>query len=102
MRKPVRAQAKQAKPWLLLAVLPLASGAALLVHVLGGISLSLALLVGGIIIISVGFYTWRDLAPPARAELTRRIKAGLLAGLLGTLVYDFARWVIVTVFHYIF
>lgn len=98
----MRVQAKQARRWLLLAVLPLASGAALLVHVLGGISLGLALLVGGIIIFSVGFFTWRGLAPPARAELTRRVKAGLLAGLLGTLAYDFARWVIVTVFHYTF
>jgi hypothetical protein len=86
----------------LLAILPLATGAALLVHVLVGISLGLALLVGGAIILSVSAFTWRSLTSPARAELTRRIKAGLLAGLLATLAYDFVRWVIVTIFHFTF
>jgi hypothetical protein len=37
-----------------------------------------------------------------QAELARRVKAGLLAGLLATLAYDLVRWVVVTVFHYTF
>src|SRR5437588_9710022 len=98
----MKAHAKQPKRWFLLALLPLATGVALLVHVLVGISLGLALLAAAAIIISLGIFTWHSLTLLARAELTRRIKAGVLAGLLGTLVYDFSRWMIVTVFHYTF
>ena len=88
--------------WLLLGILPLATGAALLVHVLANISLGLALLGASLVLLPVGFFTWRSLAFPAQAELARRIKAGLLAGFLGTLAYDLIRWIIVTVFHYTF
>jgi hypothetical protein len=95
-------QGRSTRRWFLLAILPLATGAALLAHVLVHVSLGLALLVAGAIILLVGIFTWGSLAPTAQAEFTRRIKAGLLAGLLALLAYDFLRWVIVTVFHYTF
>ena len=87
------------KLWLLFAFLPLASGAALVVHVLTRLSLGLALAVASILIFSIGLFTWRCLTSAARLELKRRIKAGAMAGLLATLLYDLSRLCIVTVFH---
>ena len=85
--------------WLLLAALPLASGAALVVYVLTHISLGLALLGAGVIVVAAGSFTWMRLTSPARVELLRRIKVGLLSGLLATIAYDVSRWVFVTFFH---
>lgn len=42
--------------WLLLAALPLSSGAALVVYVLTSISLGLALLGAGVIVVATGFF----------------------------------------------
>ena len=85
--------------WLLLAALPLASGAALVVYVLTHISLGLALLGAGIIVVVAGTFAWMRLSSPARVELLRRIKIGLAAGFLATIAYDVSRWIFVTVFH---
>ncbi|GHO49875.1 DUF6789 family protein [Ktedonospora formicarum] len=87
------------KRWLLLAILSLGSGIALLVHVLTPISLGLALVVTSILNVCMGLFTWRSLGTEARSELVRRVKAGVLAGLLATLLYDLSRWCIVTIFH---
>jgi hypothetical protein len=86
----------------LLAALPLASGAALVVHILSSISLGLALLVAGIIVAITGGLTWKQLPPAARARVAQRVKIGLVAGLLATLAYDSSRWIMVTLFHYTF
>src|SRR5712692_198665 len=86
----------------LLAALPLASGAALIVHVLSNISLGLALLGACIIVVFIGGLVWRGLSPAVRATVGQRVKIGLVAGLLATLAYDGSRWVIVTLFHFTF
>lgn len=85
--------------WLLLAALPLASGAALVVYVLTSISLGLALLGAGVIVVATGFFAWMRLTSSARIELLWRIKVGLVAGFLATIAYDVSRWVFVTFFH---
>lgn len=92
-------QARTTRYWLLLAALPLASGAALIVHVLTSISLGVALIGAGIIVIGVGTLTWMRLPSMARTEIVLRAKVGLIAGFLATIAYDVARWLIVTLFH---
>src|ERR1700736_1742750 len=92
-------QARTTRYCLLLAALPLASGAALIVHVLTTISLGLALLGAGIIVIGVGTLTWIRLPSAARPEILQRAKLGLVGGFLATIAYDISRWLIVTVFH---
>jgi hypothetical protein len=82
-----------------LGALPLASGAALVVHILAHISLGLALLAAGAIVVIVGGISWKRLTPAARAIVSQRIKVGLLAGVMATLAYDFSRWLVVTLFH---
>lgn len=88
--------------WLLLAALPLATGAALIVHVLSSISLGLSLLVAFALVTVAGFLAWQRLPGPAQVEAALRAKAGFVAGLLGTIAYDLLRLVIVNVFHYTF
>ncbi len=92
-------QAKPIKYWLLLAALPLASGAALIIHVLTTISLGMALIGAGIIVSGAGILAWMRLPSPARTEIIRRAKVGLMAGFLATIAYDVSRWLIVTIFH---
>lgn len=92
-------QTRATRYWLLLAALPLASGAALIVHVLTTISLGLALVGMGIIIIGVGTLTWIRLPLSARTEIWQRAKVGLMAGFLATIAYDVSRWLIVNIFH---
>jgi len=92
-------QARTTRYWLLLAALPLASGAALIVHVLTTISLGVALIGAGIIVIGAGTLAWMRLPSMARTEIAQRAKVGLIAGLLATITYDVSRWLIVTVFH---
>lgn len=92
-------QARTARYWLLPAALPLASGAALIVHVLTTISLGLALVGAGIIVIGLGTLTWMRLPSMARTEIAQRARVGLLAGFLATIAYDVSRWLIVTLFH---
>jgi hypothetical protein len=100
MRKnEILTQVKSAGRWYLLAALPLASGAALIVHILTHVSLGLALLGAAIIIIITGVLTWRHISPLARRELIRRSRAGLMAGLLAVLAYDSTRWVTTSLFH---
>jgi hypothetical protein len=92
-------QAKTVRYWLLLAALPLASGAALIIHVLTTISLGVALIGAGIIVSGAGILAWMRLPSIARTEIVRRAKVGLMAGFLATVAYDVSRWLIVTVFH---
>lgn len=95
----MQSRRRPTRRWLGLALLPLGSGAALMVHILVPVSLGLALVVTGVIISIAGVLAWKRLPLAMRPEVLRRVRAGLLAGLLATLAYDLSRWVIVTVFH---
>lgn len=86
--------------WKLLAVLPLLSGAALLVYIATAISLGLLLVAACVFITLLWGITWRTLSPLARTEVTRRAIVGVVAGIVATMVYDLSRWIAVTVFHY--
>jgi len=98
----IRARARRVDKRLLLGALPLASGAALLVHVFAQVSLGLTLLAAGVIVALAAAALWARLPPSARAEVARRVRVGALAGLLATVAYDGVRWVVVNVFHYTF
>lgn len=86
----------------LLAALPLASGAALVVHVFSGISLGLALLAAGVIVALAAAFLWARLPESARLEAKRRVAVGAVSGVLATLAYDGIRWLLVSVLHLTF
>ncbi len=93
------ARTRATSRWRLLGALPLASGAALVVHVLTTISLGLALLGTAVIVALSCVVAWRRLPPIARVEVARRARAGLVAGLAATVAYDGSRWIAVNVLH---
>jgi hypothetical protein len=76
----------------LLAALPLASGAGLVVYVLAGLSLPVAVAT----LAGLGSAVWGALLPRLRPQLRgdvrRRVAVGAVAGLVGTLGYDAARY----------
>ena len=92
-------QIRTIRYWLLIAALPLASGVAFIIHVLTTISLGLALIGTGIIVIGLGILTWTRLPLTVRTQIKQRAKVGLIAGFLATIAYDISRWLIVTIFH---
>lgn len=83
-----------------LLVLPIAGGLGLVVHILTRVSLSLAFAV----LAAAGVLAWSLLLPRAdpstRTQLLQRVRVGLLAGLVGTLLYDAARYGIVALLSF--
>jgi hypothetical protein len=75
----------------LLAALPLATGAALVVYILAGWSLRVALAVTVVCAALTAAYGWRRLGPLARVWARRRIVAGIVAGIVATAGYDLVR-----------
>lgn len=75
----------------------LASGASLVVYIFAGVSLGLALIVSAIIISVVGAITWKKSSQTKRQFLITHIKAGLIAGLIGTLAYDLSRFLLIKI-----
>lgn len=80
------------------AALFLASGAALLVFILAGISLRLTFLGLGLAAAVVLWLALRRVAPQRRRKLLRRMAVGAAAGLAATLVYDVSRLAMVEIF----
>jgi hypothetical protein len=78
----------------LLVLLPLATGAGLVIHIVTGFSLLAA--AGALALVGLtGFAVyWRHLTPPARRLLARRIAYGLVAAAAATAGYDLSRLVI--------
>ena len=81
----------------LLGLAALATGVALLVYFLAGVSLRLSLLATLAIAAWAGWLVWHRLAPAGRIEIARRLRAGLLAGVLALLGYDLSRLLYVRV-----
>jgi hypothetical protein len=83
---------------LVLAALPMAGGAGLVVYILAGIALPLAI---AVLALAGGCVWWVLLskaAPSTRDALRRRAAVGVVAGLAGTLCYDLARYGTVSLF----
>ena len=75
-----------------MAALFLASGAALLVYILSGISLRWTFAGLGVTATAVGVVAVRRMVPPRRARFTRRVAVGAIAGFVATLAYDAVRY----------
>lgn len=72
----------------------LASGAALVVHILSGVSLRLALAAAAAFLGGAGLLVWRRVDAEQQRWLIRLVKVGLVSGLLATLAYDLIRTVL--------
>lgn len=77
--------------------LPLATGAALVVHIVTDWSLAAALGVALVLAGGAAVLAARHLSRDERAEARRRVRVGLLAGVVGLVAYDASRAVIVVV-----
>ncbi|MBI3924288.1 MAG: hypothetical protein HY319_01990 [Armatimonadetes bacterium] len=66
------------------------SGAALVAHILTGLSLRLSLVFTASLLGVAGWTAWRR-APGLRSRLRRSVARGAVAGLLAMLAYDFAK-----------
>lgn len=90
---------KQPFRWrIALAVLPLATGIGLVVYLLAHVSLRLGIAAALLSGVGSAFVAWRRSPAEARRILRQRVLAGVVAGLLATLAYDAARYVVVTIF----
>ncbi|GHJ48754.1 hypothetical protein Cs7R123_60960 [Catellatospora sp. TT07R-123] len=78
--------------------LPMAGGAGLVLHILTDISLPLAIGAFALLGAAVFGFVLSRLDPAGRRALRRRAGVGLVAGLIGTLAYDAARYGVVALF----
>jgi hypothetical protein len=81
--------------WLLIALVPLVTGAALLVHILVDVALPLGVAAAFAGALGLATVTWRRLATDMRAALRRRALVGIAIGLVATLAYDLTRLALV-------
>lgn len=85
-----------------LAVLPLATGAGLVVYILSRTSLWYGIAATALIGTAAGVMVWRKTSPAMHALIRQRGLVGIVAGLLATFAYDLSRLLLVTIFHYKF
>jgi hypothetical protein len=86
----------------LLLALPLAGGAALVMHILVDVSLPLGLAALALAGASMWAATWRWAPPALRARLRARVWAGLRAGIVATAAYDLCRYGVVALLAFSF
>lgn len=81
---------------IIIAALFLGSGAALLVYILSGISLliTFSVILAGAVVI--GVIVWKTAPDPKKADLKKKFRIGLIAGLLAMIAYDLSRLLLVT------
>ena len=84
----------RAGPSRIIGMASLGGGAALVVHILSGVSLPLALAAAAGLLVGAGLVVWRRADVDQRRGLTRLAKVGLVSGLVATLVYDLVRTVL--------
>lgn len=72
------------------------SGAALLMHILQGVSLPVGL--AGTVAVAIGTfaYVWRQLHPIVRTRLRQHVRVGVVAGALALVAYNTAKWGLAT------
>jgi Family of unknown function (DUF6789) len=68
------------------------SGAALVVHILGGLSLGVLLLAFAALMVMSIAYIWRRASTSQRVLLARLAKVGMLSGVAATVAYDTAKF----------
>ena len=85
-----------------LAVLPLATGAGLVVYILSRTSLWYGIAATALIGTTAGAIVWRRSSPEMRTIIRQRGLVGIGAGLIATFAYDLSRLLLVTTFHYKF
>jgi hypothetical protein len=78
----------------LVGVLALFSGAALLTHIIWRVSLPLALATALLALVGSVVILWRKATKTQRAFLTRLLKVGAASGLVATVSYDAAKYVL--------
>jgi len=76
------------------AALALASGAALVVHIVGGVSLRLMLALAMSVVVLAATFVWRRATVRQRRWLARRVTVGAASGGLGVVVYDITKTVL--------
>lgn len=72
-------------------VATLSGGAALVIHILSGISLRLGLAVAAAALAGAGRSVWRRASTTQRGHLRRALNVGVISGLVATAVYDLTR-----------
>ncbi|MGA9815307.1 MAG: hypothetical protein WBQ64_21190 [Terriglobales bacterium] len=83
-------------------MLPLATGAGLVVYILSRTSLWYGIAATALIGITAGAIVWRKSSPQMHTIIRQRALVGIGAGLLATFAYDLSRLLLVTIFHYKF
>src|SRR5579859_7034093 len=87
---------------LFLAILPLSTGAGLVVYILTNISLTVGVVVVAIFGLAAGYFVWRRASERNRDLFKHMALVGFWSGLLATLAYDACRYVVVTFLHFTF
>jgi len=83
---------------LLLVGLPLAGGAGLVLHILAGVSLPLGIAGLTVLAATIWLVVLVRLRPVPRRLVYRRVGVGAVAGLVGSVAYDLARYGVVALF----
>jgi hypothetical protein len=78
----------------LLGVAALSGGAALVIHILSGVSLRMGLAVAAVGVAALGRAVWQRSSISQRVRLQLALKVGVISGLAATLIYDMARWLL--------
>jgi hypothetical protein len=86
---------RQSRSGALLLALPLATGAALIVHIVSDRSLAAALALAGALALAATILAVRRLPPAALADAKHRARLGVVAGLAGLAAYDLSRMLLV-------
>lgn len=83
-----------------LSISALATGVALLVYFLAGVSLPLSVFLTVGVACGAGYSTWRRLNPRDRKEVLGRVRVGLICGVVATAGYDVSRYLLVKIAGY--
>jgi len=70
------------------------SGAALITHIVMGVSLRAGLTVAAMFPVATFAIAFRTMAPAVRVKVLGDVKIGLLAGLIATVAYDYTKFVL--------
>lgn len=93
-----REQTLTSKHRAVLGAVSCATGVALVIYIVSGVSLAVAGLVLLLVAAAAAVAIWRRLARPEQAEMRRLLLVGVVAGAAGTAAYDLSRYLLVSLF----